>query len=133
MKATRLIKAGKIVTVSSAGTIVNGCIAVADGKIVAVGPWEALVAAHPEAEILDYSDRTVTPGLVDPHVHTLEYGGSTALGAGELTQLAAGAALLVGALRAGVTTVGEQLLGHYLYRRPIEAYKEAVRGLPRPF
>lgn len=38
-------------------------------RIVAVGPRDALRAAHPRAEIVDCGGRVLMPGLVDSHTH----------------------------------------------------------------
>ena len=47
----------------------RGAVAVASGRIVAVGTAEALVAAHPGAERIDHGDALILPGFVDAHVH----------------------------------------------------------------
>jgi imidazolonepropionase len=50
--------------------ITNGAVAVKNGKIVAVGDTdEVLKHLTGEYEIIDASNKLVTPGLVDPHVH----------------------------------------------------------------
>ncbi|MFC3478931.1 metal-dependent hydrolase family protein [Halobacterium litoreum] len=43
-------------------------LVVADGEVAAVGPRES-VDAPPDAERVEYPDRTVVPGFVDAHVH----------------------------------------------------------------
>ncbi len=52
----------------SGPTIPRGTLVVADGKIAAVGPAEA-VAVPPGAERRDVSGRVLIPGLVDTHSH----------------------------------------------------------------
>ena len=48
----------------------DGGVLIVDGKIVEVGTGAALNAAHPEAEITQYSsDHLIAPGFVDAHVH----------------------------------------------------------------
>ncbi len=47
----------------------NGAILLADGRILAVGPQEELLATYPHAERLDAAGRAVVPGFVDPHTH----------------------------------------------------------------
>ena len=50
--------------------ITNGAVAVEYGKIVAVGTTdEVLKQLSGEYDIIDASNKLVTPGLVDPHVH----------------------------------------------------------------
>ncbi len=61
---------------NTAEIIEDGYIAIQDGKILAIGsgePAEELVGE--ETEIIDYSGKTATPGLIDCHTH-LVYGGS---------------------------------------------------------
>ncbi len=47
----------------------NYAIDVADGKIVAIGPADAIRRAHPQARVIDVSGTTVLPGLTDAHGH----------------------------------------------------------------
>jgi guanine deaminase len=47
----------------------DGGLAVEDGRVVAVGPYADLAAAHPGAETTDARDAILLPGLVDTHVH----------------------------------------------------------------
>jgi imidazolonepropionase-like amidohydrolase len=130
LRIERLLRAGRLVTVSTVGTLRDVGVAIGAGKIMDIGPWEKMKTIHNGAEVLDHSGDTVIPGLVDPHSHNLEYGGGTAWGMGEPAQLAAGTSLLLEALRAGVTTVGENLLGHHVFRRSLEEYEKARSILP---
>ncbi|MCX7644883.1 MAG: guanine deaminase [Rhodobacteraceae bacterium] len=47
----------------------RGAVLVAGGRIAAVGPAEALRAAHPAAEVEDLGAALISPGFVDAHVH----------------------------------------------------------------
>lgn len=58
------ITGGKLLTVSH-GTIDNGVLVMADGKIAAVGE-SGKVSVPPGAEIVDAKGMTVYPGLIDP-------------------------------------------------------------------
>ncbi|MCX5761593.1 MAG: amidohydrolase family protein, partial [Gemmatimonadetes bacterium] len=50
--------------------MLSGAAVVVDGaRIVAVGPNEALCAAHPDADVVDCGGRVLLPGLVDSHTH----------------------------------------------------------------
>ena len=51
-------------------------LAARDGRIVAVGETEDILAAHrgPETEILDAGGATVLPGLIDAHGHVMNLG-----------------------------------------------------------
>ncbi len=46
-------------------------VAVADGRIVAVGPTASTAAAVPGASEVDCGGRILTPGLIDSHTHAL--------------------------------------------------------------
>jgi imidazolonepropionase len=63
---------------SNVGGIVQGAVAVRDGKIFAVGTEEEVRAQIKGMHVshdLDAAGRLITPGLVDPHTH-LVHGGS---------------------------------------------------------
>jgi putative selenium metabolism protein SsnA len=47
----------------------NGCVAIRDGLIVAVGPNVDLRAAFPGAKFLDAHGRVIMPGLINTHTH----------------------------------------------------------------
>ena len=47
----------------------RGAVLVEDGRIVAVGEADALLAAHPDAEPVHHGDALILPGFVDAHVH----------------------------------------------------------------
>ncbi|PWI47939.1 imidazolonepropionase [Candidatus Heimdallarchaeota archaeon B3_Heim] len=52
------------------GIVNNGAVAVKDGKIVAVGKTnEVLRQLDTGYEVIDATNKLVTPGLIDPHVH----------------------------------------------------------------
>lgn len=44
---------------------------VRDGLVAAVGDAQALAAAHPEAAVEDFGATTITPGLIDGHIHAV--------------------------------------------------------------
>jgi len=47
----------------------RGAVAIRDGRILATGPADKLVAAHPQARQVDYGDALILPGLIDAHAH----------------------------------------------------------------
>ncbi len=47
----------------------RGAVLVEDGAIAAVGPADALRAAHPGAVVEDLGEALILPGFVDAHVH----------------------------------------------------------------
>ncbi len=69
------------------GIIENGALAVADGKIVAVGPTPDVLAAYEAERMINVNGRCVIPGFVDPHTHIPWMGDR----AGEFEQRLAGA------------------------------------------
>lgn len=125
-----LIRAKKIVTVSSMGTITDGAMAIENGKIAAVGPWERLQRQFPEMAVSDCSEFVITPSLVDCHTHLLEFAPSSLYPVTPETHFWAGRALLFHALSAGITALGEQICGHPLCDFSVKDYDKAVRGLP---
>ena len=59
---------------SGAETIADGAVAIADGRVVAVGPTDEVTREYPpEAAVaaVDASGGTVLPGFVDRHTHAL--------------------------------------------------------------
>ena len=61
-----VIKAGKVRTMGQEGIIENAVVLVEDDKIKGIGRDLEVPAG---AEVYDYSDRIVTPGLIDAHTH----------------------------------------------------------------
>ncbi len=49
--------------------IEDGALAIASGRIAAVGHSKALLDQYPRAQTLDARGRVVLPGFVDPHTH----------------------------------------------------------------
>jgi len=59
-----------VVTADEAGTIHHdGAVAVAGGRITALGPTAEVLARHPDAERVDGRGRAVFPGLANTHTH----------------------------------------------------------------
>lgn len=56
---------------SELGIVPDGGVAIDDGKILEVGPSEALEAKYRAKNVLDTEGRLVSPGLVDPHTHAV--------------------------------------------------------------
>ena len=65
--ARTVVRAGKFLDVRTGKMLTNRAIVVEDGKIISVG---SDTAALPEgAKVIDLSDKTVLPGLIDAHTH----------------------------------------------------------------
>jgi imidazolonepropionase len=56
------------------GVMADGAVAIKDGRIVAVGPSEDLLARYVAEEELDATGCVVCPGFVDPHTHVVYAG-----------------------------------------------------------
>ncbi len=64
-----ILVGGKIIT-EDAKASVRGAVAIADGKILAVGSGaEIRKLAGPRTRIVELGGRTVIPGLIDSHIH----------------------------------------------------------------
>lgn len=70
------IRAGKLIDGNGGAPVDNAVIAVDGARIAKVGP-AAAVGIPPDAEVLDFGDKTVIPGMVDCHVHIHSEGGPT--------------------------------------------------------
>ena len=69
------LKAGRVISCAAPASegpeeILDAAILIQGGRIAAVGPAER-VPAPPDAKVVDHSDATVLPGLVDGHVHLM--------------------------------------------------------------
>jgi imidazolonepropionase-like amidohydrolase len=64
-----LVRAGRLVDPDSGTVLTNQMILIKDGKIQAVGRELALPA---NATVIDLSDKTVLPGLIDCHTHVAD-------------------------------------------------------------
>ncbi len=65
---------GKVITVDSEDTIAEA-IAIHDGKILQVGTTEAIQQlAGNSTKVYDLDGKTITPGIVDSHNHTVAFG-----------------------------------------------------------
>ncbi len=64
--------------VASYGLVEDAAIAVSSGRIQWVGPHRDLPPDHADWPIVDFADRLITPGLIDPHTHAI-FGGNRAV------------------------------------------------------
>jgi 5-methylthioadenosine/S-adenosylhomocysteine deaminase len=70
MIADTLLTGGTIVTMDAARHVIeNGAVAVADGKIIAIGAASALQEQVQAVHVLDCTGHILIPGLIDVHAH----------------------------------------------------------------
>ena len=70
----QLIAGGALVTMDrSRSIILDGAVAVSDGRIVETGKREALLARHASAALVDARGMLIIPGLIDGHNHPAHY------------------------------------------------------------
>ncbi|WP_171101865.1 guanine deaminase [Ruegeria sp. HKCCD7255] len=48
---------------------VHEAVLIENGRIAALGTFDALSAAHPTADVRDYGNHLIMAGFIDPHVH----------------------------------------------------------------
>ena len=106
-----LLVHGQILTVDAADTVAQA-MAIRDGRIVAVGTDEQILALRGlRTQMLDLDGRTATPGLIDSHAHIADGG------YGELYQVqlkdASSVADVIGLVKAAVARLkpGQWLQG----------------------
>jgi 5-methylthioadenosine/S-adenosylhomocysteine deaminase len=68
----RLIRADHVLTCGPAGDLRAGAVAVSEGRILDVGPFDRLRAAHPAAPVEGDGSGILIPGLVNCHGHFSE-------------------------------------------------------------
>ena len=65
-----LIIGAAVVTMNERFEVIrDGAVAVRDGKIVAVGPRDQMVAAYEAGETVECPGQYLLPGLVNAHTH----------------------------------------------------------------
>lgn len=105
-----------------------GFIRVEQGVITSMGAGAPLPSA---VKIIDAAGLTVFPGIIDCHSHLLEFGSFSAAKARGKAQRAAGYANLLKAAQAGITTLGEHMLGHPFLNQPLTVYREIIAQAPQ--
>jgi 5-methylthioadenosine/S-adenosylhomocysteine deaminase len=67
-----VVRGGHLLTIGPAGDLEDGAVAFAGPELLAVGPFEAVAARFPEAEVVGDGHGVVLPGLVNGHTHLSE-------------------------------------------------------------
>jgi imidazolonepropionase-like amidohydrolase len=102
----KVIRAGRLIDGTGAGVQYDRALYVEDGQIIGI---EAAGEAPADAEVVDLSDLSVIPGLIDAHVHLVFSRSANALGdvlaEDDQQLLLRGVAAAREALGSGVTTV----------------------------
>ena len=105
---TIVLKARTFLDGTGATPLSNGALIIEDDRITHYGPSES-IATPPNAQVIDFGDRTVMPGLIDAHVHLLFTGsarsGHDLLSASPQQLLLTGVRNSQRALKSGLTTV----------------------------
>lgn len=108
-KATVLIKAGRLVDVRNGRVLTDQAILIEGDRIKEVGPTQVVSSHAPAtARIIDLSNSTVLPGLIDCHTHLTfdpSHNGYAALGISVPREALYGAKNAKVTLEAGFTTV----------------------------
>ncbi len=69
-----VVTAAKVHTMDAARPTAGAFAYDADGRLLAVGGRDAVLAGHPGARRIDLGDATVVPGLIDAHGHVANLG-----------------------------------------------------------
>jgi hypothetical protein len=74
MKADKVLVNGHILTVDSCNRVAEA-VSIKAGRIIKVGKErEVIDQIWSDTEVIDLEGRTVSPGFVDSHIHTVEFG-----------------------------------------------------------
>ncbi len=105
---TALVRAGRLVDVANSRVLPDQMIRIENGRVAAIEPYREPPA---DARFIDWSSKTVLPGLIDMHTHLV--GDIAAAGVADPLLSSGARDALIGAanaratLRAGFTTVSD--------------------------
>jgi predicted amidohydrolase YtcJ len=74
VKAGLILARGRIRTLGRAGLVVQSHLAIAAGRVAAVGGAEVMALRGPRTRVIDLRGATVLPGFNDAHAHVVYYG-----------------------------------------------------------
>ena len=124
-----VVRGGQIYTGGPLGVLEDGAVAVSKGRIAAIGRTSEIGRGRARRSI-NATGKLVLPGLIDAHTHLLEYAVEMVHGVHGRARRAAGFALLLEALKTGVTTLGEHCLGHPLSHEHVGDYRAIMDSSP---
>ena len=68
--ADLIISGAVLITMDPARRVIpNGAVAIAAGKIIAIGPRHDVEAQHTAPEVINAEGKVMLPGLIDVHAH----------------------------------------------------------------
>lgn len=67
---------GYTLTSTDTGVVTFDAIAIQEGRVLATGTESDLLAAYPDATLIDAQGKTMIPGLIDAHAHVMGLGAS---------------------------------------------------------
>ncbi len=69
----RIVQNGTVVTMNATRDVIDdGAVAIDDGRIIAVGPTDEILADYDATETLDAAGHAVLPGFINVHVHVAD-------------------------------------------------------------
>jgi len=74
VKAGLILARGRIRTLGRAGLVVQSHLAIAAGRVAAVGGTEVMALRGPRTRVIDLRGAAVLPGFNDAHAHVVYYG-----------------------------------------------------------
>lgn len=125
-----VVRAGKLITVSELKTIEDGALVIKDGMIQQVCPWKEIAVHAQNWSVLDRRSFVVTPSFVDCHTHLMEFAPSSIFPVTQTSHELAVSYIILQALAAGVTSIGEQICGHPQLNGGIDQYRLCVQPFP---
>jgi 5-methylthioadenosine/S-adenosylhomocysteine deaminase len=70
-KTARIIAGESLLTMDAANSVIaRGAVAIDDGRILTVGPLDAVRAAHPDLPVKFMANTVLMPGLINAHAHS---------------------------------------------------------------
>src|SRR5262245_5433154 len=72
-----VLRGARVIDGISGSPIDNAVIVIRDGRILAIGP-AASVTPPPNSNVIDYSGKTIIPGLISAHSHVGIFAGAKA-------------------------------------------------------